>query len=213
MSANLLCITPIDVIIDSIRTCYLTNDASDSGYKDDDLGCMPSISYQVGPKDQARISQILASGHESTIEHSLISFKVQCTRGCLQELARHRIGTSFSIQSTRYTLKKILEQCKTPSDVNKYLYQTKSELLNKLNAAHLFALKEVCAIDELENDTLKYGICEALLIEGNISFNFRSFRHFLKLRLDKRAHYEIRQLAQDMYDCIPKSHLLLLEGI
>ena len=48
------------------------------------------------------IRGIIKRGHESVIEHATISFKIICDRGVTHELVRHRIGASYSQESTRY---------------------------------------------------------------------------------------------------------------
>lgn len=210
MSAELIYITPIDLIIKAIRQCYLSEENSDSYYMDyEDFW---KSKFVLGPKDGALIKRIITSGHESTLEHSLITFKIKISRGCLQELSRHRVGVSPSVQSTRYTLKKIITG-KT-SDISKYLYQTDNEAVNMLAGQSLHNLKLFYQDHgDVPNDILKYAIPEALLIEEVISFNWRSFRHFLKLRLDKKAHFEIRQLAENMVQCISEKYNLMMEDI
>lgn len=47
--------------------------------------------------------------HESTLEHVNLNFLIKNTsRGVLQELARHRIGVAYSVQSTRYTMSDLI---------------------------------------------------------------------------------------------------------
>ena len=48
------------------------------------------------------IRGIIKRGHESVIEHATVSFKIVCDRGVTHELVRHRIGASYSQESTRY---------------------------------------------------------------------------------------------------------------
>ena len=46
--------------------------------------------------------------HYSIIEHAVLTYKLTMSRGVLQEFARHRIA-SPSVQSTRYTMKDIID--------------------------------------------------------------------------------------------------------
>ena len=48
------------------------------------------------------IRGIIKRGHESVIEHASVSFKIVCDRGVTHELVRHRIGASYSQESTRF---------------------------------------------------------------------------------------------------------------
>ena len=66
------------------RVCY----KSESNIKDDSA--------------EKFIRGIIKRGHESVIEHAAVSFKIVCDRGVTHELVRHRIGASYSQESTRY---------------------------------------------------------------------------------------------------------------
>ena len=47
--------------------------------------------------------------HKSVLEHSILTYSViGVSRGVLQELARHRIGVSLTVQSTRYTMHNVV---------------------------------------------------------------------------------------------------------
>lgn len=65
------------------RTCYKSED---------------KITNESAPKF---IRMIIDRGHESVLEHSIITVKFICDRGVSHELVRHRIA-SFSQESTRY---------------------------------------------------------------------------------------------------------------
>lgn len=80
--------------------------------------------------------------HESTLEHSVISFLLtDFSRGVLQELARHRIA-SYSVMSTRYTLSNLINAFtaslfygddKFIDEVLKYdMFVTSDELYNRI---------------------------------------------------------------------------------
>ena len=47
------------------------------------------------------ISSIVRRGHESVLEHSMLTVRFICDRGVSHELVRHRLA-SFSQESTRY---------------------------------------------------------------------------------------------------------------
>lgn len=58
---------------------------------------------RVGPDSHTRLlKQILSLQHESTLEHFSLSFRVTCSRAVSHEIVRHRIGHSFTQESTRY---------------------------------------------------------------------------------------------------------------
>ena len=56
------------------------------------------------------LKRIVNFGHESTIEHIVFNFEIiGISRLCLQEIVRHRIA-SYTVESTRYTLHKMLKE-------------------------------------------------------------------------------------------------------
>lgn len=79
MEIKLLNITPIELIITGIRTCYQSQDKSDSYYKT--IGNLISKPYNntfiIGEKDKALIKRIIDSGHHSTLEHYIEHFEIE----------------------------------------------------------------------------------------------------------------------------------------
>ena len=92
MIVELLHHTPLEVADIAICKCYDNEPHSDS------------------EKVKARINRVAnVSKHASTIEHLTYSFDIDgISRSCLQQLCRHRVA-SYTIQSTRYTLSKLLK--------------------------------------------------------------------------------------------------------
>ena len=163
-------------------------------------------------------------GHESILEHSLISFDIICSRAALQEIARHRIGVSMTVRSTRYTIKK---------DYKEIFNRINSLILNSLDAfadhydnlakvyndyvvsltkpdfsfiGNFFSYLEKLSVNgEIwSNDKIKIYLPEYYRTEMQISFNLRSLLHFLRLRLDKSAWHELRYIAFSMLNALPE---------
>lgn len=213
MSASLVFISPEPLIIGAIRKCYLSEGISDSRYlfNINEESKEVSPEFVMGEKDKNLVRRIINHGHTSTLEHSLITFDIRITRACLQELSRHRVGVSPSVQSTRYTLRKILN---SDGDIDEFIYKTGNQDIDQLTINTLEELRNILICDRtIPNDIGKYGIPEALLIEERISFNFRSFRHFLTLRDADGVLPETRQLAKDMRSLIPDTHTIFIEGV
>ncbi len=67
-------------------------------------------------RDSAKkfVRGIIKRGHESVIEHGVITIKLVCDRGVTHEIVRHRLG-SYSQESTRYVNYKdeltVIEPC------------------------------------------------------------------------------------------------------
>lgn len=195
MEVRLIHATPKEVVINAIRTCWQSFNKADD----------------FGENDLKLLRKIIKKGHTSTLEHcNYIFFVKSISRACLQELARHRIGVSLSVESTRYTLKKILNG---ERDIEDVMVPTPNERLNALIYEHMHKLCKVIEEEGLTNDVAKYGICESYPVNLQITFNVRSLRHFISLRASKAAHFEIRELANNLLNIIPEDHKPFFEDL
>jgi thymidylate synthase (FAD) len=223
--------SPLDMVVESCRTCYDTVDASDSKWTlIKDLRRYNSDQYVLGEKDKKRIQQCIDSGHTSVLEHSLIHYDISdIPRLTLQEFRTHRIGIAYSIQSTRFTLKKDLKNepsfilnlnyVERHGDENwdwkraeKYIELVGIEGIDVQNIDALENVRYLAAeCPEIPNDKLKLALPEVYKWKGRVSYNITSLRHFFKLRSAKDAHYIIRELAFRMFDCIPDENKFLFK--
>ena len=201
MRVELLEITPKTLVVKGIRKCWKSEELSDSDYVYDILG----------DKDAALIKRVIEHGHTSTLEHSLMTFDISgISRACLQELSRHRIGTSPSVESTRYTLGKIV---KGEDSMENHLVKTGNDYIDALNLEHMVKLKALINTFNIPNDIAKYGIVEAYTLSEQITFNFRSFRSFLELRTSRQALWEIRNLANMMLTKVPDEYMIFFDDV
>jgi thymidylate synthase (FAD) len=199
MKVTLLHYTPLVICSNAIRTCWQSFDKSDNG----------------GQKDRELIDRVGNKfKHASTLEHLSYSFYIEgISRALLQELARHRMA-SLSVKSTRYTLKELKdEEPFLASDLNrakKYLVFTGVKAVDE---ASIKALENLRAIlkSGISNDKAKYCLPESYKTELTWSINARSLQNFLSLRSDKAALWEIRDLANMIYDSLPKDHQYLFK--
>lgn len=202
MKVTLKHCTPLEVCSMAIRTCWQSFDKSDNGGEKD-----LSLIDRVGNKNK----------HSSTLEHLYYNFYIQgISRACLQELARHRMA-SYSVKSSRYTLKEIKEE---PSflpinDENlkraeKYVVFTPNENVNIASIKALENLRELL-ITPIGNDLAKYAMPESYKTELHWSINARSLQNFLELRTNRAALWEIQKLAHSIYDALPSEHKFIFE--
>lgn len=113
IKVTLLHHTPLYIASDGARTCWSSQDKSDTErtYEDIPFGKTRSLTtIKIGPKDLALIDRVGNQFHHSSIlEHISFNFFIDgISRACLQELARHRIA-SLSVKSSRYVLAKELK--------------------------------------------------------------------------------------------------------
>ena len=172
--------------------------------------------------------------HESTIEHAVYSLDIDgVSRALLQELARHRLA-SPSVKSTRYTLKELKEEQDldnlfqssywslrgfdhatdeypvAKSVFGKYLVYTGNYLVDTNSMLALINLQKALQ-KGVSNDKAKYCLPECYKTSLVWTINARSLRNFLTLRSSPAALWEIRDLAQAIFDTLPTEHHFLFE--
>lgn len=153
--------------------------------------CYKSEKFITADSAVQFVRNLIKNGHESVIEHEKITVIYITNRGATHEIVRHRLA-SYSQESTRY--------CNYQNKITfirPYYFAEESELysvwkntISSLARAYLDMLRLGARPEQargiLPND-LKSDIV--------VTYNLREWRHFLKLRCDKRAHPQIRQIA------------------
>jgi len=140
------------------------------------------------------LERLRRSGHLSPFEHVSFSFAVDhISRVCSHQLVRHRLA-SFSQQSQRYVSMEFPKVVCPPSvegreDARKIF----EEACGKAHEAYL----ALCALGIPKEDArylLPHGFETSLVV----TMNARELMHFFRLRLCRRAQWEIRDLAKEM---------------
>ncbi|MBE5928054.1 MAG: FAD-dependent thymidylate synthase [Lachnospiraceae bacterium] len=154
------------------------------------------------------VKNILANGHESVIEHESVTVKVICDRGVTHEIVRHRLA-SYSQESTRYcnysgdkfnnSITVIDIASGFGYDLNNETDAKKYEVWNKAMKAseeYYFELLKLGAAPQEARAVLPNSLKTELIM----TMNLREWRHFFKLRLSKKAHPQMREIANLIYD-------------
>lgn len=145
------------------------------------------------------VKNIIKSGHESVLEHVAISVRIICDRGISHEIVRHRIA-SYSQESTRY--------CNYSKDeFGGEVTIIKPCYLDKGTIAYA-KWKASCHVAEriyfellgigLQPQEARAVLPNSLKTEIIVTMNPREWRHFFKLRADKAAHPQMREIAVPM---------------
>lgn len=180
MEIQLLAITPEAerIIEEAGRTCYLSFD-------------------RLGSNENF-IQNAIRRGHTSIIEHASATFRLRgLSRSCTHQLVRHRLA-SFSQQSQRYV------------DEKNYSYVTPPSIQENPEAAKLFqdfmeesrSIYEKLRTLDIKKEDARFVLPNAVASELVFSANFREYRHFFDLRLEKHAQWEIRELAFTMLETL-----------
>ena len=165
------------------------------------LTCRGNAEKEFEPSEV--LMRIIKAGHESVLEHINLTYSIKgISRALLQELARHR-HISLSVESTRHTLRKHLEN-----------EQWMEHLLDGKRPAQrdlLYDLVNLAKIFDEDNDELKYYLPEFWPTNLVLTSNIRELRHILDLRTAPAALKEFRDLARAMYEAVPEQFKYLLK--
>jgi thymidylate synthase (FAD) len=135
----------------------------------------------------------IREGHEDVIEHASATFLIEgISRACSHQLVRHRLG-SYSQESQRYVeLGKGDWAPVVPPSVasDPEAAAIMAEAWEALAAA--YALLRQKGIRKEDARFLLPTAAETRIV---VTMNFRSWRHFIELRADPAAQWEIRSIA------------------
>ena len=173
------------------RTCYRSEDKIEEG------------------SAERLIRSCIKRGHHSILEHGNITFRIVCDRGVSHEIVRHRVA-AYSQESTRYCN---YSQDRFGNELTfvypSWLPEDKNE--QSINTKWLL-LQEACdRIEKLYFGMLTNGakpeearalLPNCLRTELVMTMNIRELRHFIKLRLSRAAHPDIRVIAAQMLDIL-----------
>lgn len=173
--------------------------------------------YELKKDKMPNLLKMLAdNGHETPFEKSTLHFLVNTDIATHAHLLKHRIGVSINAESARY---KELKEDKfyLPEDwkgvkasnpslqiVNGKVVNDWYELLelaNQIqNAFYHESLKDLTPVlgRKRAKESARFFKTYNSQIQADISFNFRSFVHFQKLRNKPEAQVEVRELAEEM---------------
>ena len=149
------------------------------------------------------IRNIIARGHESVLEHASVTFKVICDRGVSHELVRHRIA-SYSQESTRYCNYAggkfggeltFIRPCFWHEDDRNYARWL--ETMSMLEKTYVDMISDGATPQEARSI-----LPNSLKTEIFVTMNLREWRHFLRLRTDKKAHPQMREVALRIYEIL-----------
>lgn len=167
--------------------------------------CYKSENYIKEGSSETFIERIIKSGHESVIEHASISLRIITDRGVTHELVRHRIA-SYSQESTRYC-----NYCNDKFGNELTFIRPIFNEENNFEKENFMKIWEN-SMQNIENAYLEFSksgispeysrsiLPNSLKTEIVATLNLRSWRNFLKLRLSKYAHPQIRDIAFKILD-------------
>lgn len=164
-------------------------------------------------KDATLLNFLINEGHFAPLEHITLTFLVHCPLFVRGQWFRHRTW-SYSEISRRYTEADIelysQEKFRLQSKNNKQASEDNQFIENNNEAAKIMKEANEQAF-ETYNKLLKLGVCreqarcvlpQNMFVTFYATTNMRNLLHFLSLRMDKHAQYEIRQYANAIHDIL-----------
>jgi thymidylate synthase (FAD) len=159
---------------------------------------------EVGKNNGKFIKNLIKMEHLSVIEHATATFRVrEVSRALTHQLVRHRL-CSYSQQSLRYVNEKQFDYV-----VSEAIEKMEGQIRNQFHKhmAEIQKMYEYWKEIGLKNEDARFVLPNACYTEIVMSANFREFRNIFKLRCDKHAQWEIRNMAKEMlkqlYDKCP----------
>lgn len=168
------------------RLCYSARGIRDlkAGLADEEVGSL--------------VEKLLSMGHLSALEHAQFTLGVEgISRACSHQLVRHRLA-SYSQQSQRYVRMHEVRAV-MPRSIRE---RPEAEAQVREHLTGLWKLYTRLVEQGIPAEDARYVLPNACETKVVVSMNARELRHFLSLRLCRRAQWEIRDLALRMLQAL-----------
>lgn len=171
--------------------------------------------YQSQPKSELAdkeifVQSLINRGHESPLEHVSYTLRVLIDRGILAEWTRHRIGSAYSVESTRY-----VNYAKQDNLILMPSGLTTEQRAGILDAAaksiwsYQAAIKNGCKPEQA-----RALLPQCLAVRMVVTHNVRQWRHIFHERLlNEHAHPDFRRVLQMCFDILYKEAPVFFEDM
>lgn len=196
----------ISLIYVACRQCYSEKFAGEV-FSDD------SINKE---KQEEFVKKIVASGHQSPLEHVKFTFAIEgVSRALTHQLVRHRLA-SYSQMSQRYVKEKDFDYIIPPSiEKNSQAKIEFEKLMTTIQQGYtklLGFMGQDNISGEAANQDARFVLPQAAETKIVVTMNCRELLHFFEHRCCSRAQWEIRQLANKMLDICRKKLPAVFSG-
>ena len=151
----------------------------------------------------ALLSMLANNGHHTPFEKSMLHFVCTTDIATHIHILKHRIGVSVNSESGRY--KELDDKGYIPQDWTRGEQAEYIEFLQGCFAAYhkQIAVLEARGVTRARaKESARYYLPYGMQYTIDVSFNFRSFWHFLTLRYHEHAQAEVREVARKMLEIV-----------
>lgn len=142
-----------------------------------------------------RIHSMFASGHLGLLEHAYATFSISgISRSCTHQLVRHRIASYAQLSMRSVNCKDL--KAVVPPEICR---NQEANMIYVDQVIRAFEVYEKLLELGIEKEDARFVLPIGTETEIVVSMNFRSWIHFLKLRLDPNAQWEIRMVAEEIH--------------
>lgn len=148
--------------------------------------------------------QLAEGGHLTPFEKSALHFLVECDVATHIQLLKHRIGVSVNAESARYREFKE-DRFYLPTDwpvADQVALAVHTRQAFRLYHETIERLVKAGFPRKRAKESARFFLPYATVTSADVQFNFRSFVHFLGLRMADDAQKEIREMATVMLDLV-----------
>ena len=163
-----------------------------------------STNQEITSDKMSRIPKLLKflaeNEHGTPFEHSMLSFHIQGDIASHIHCLKHRTGVSINTESARYKeMKEDLYYLPEdwPEDMVDHTIKNMEQQHWDYHAM-LEGLDESGVTRSRAKEMARYVLPYSHQLRWVMTFNFRSFMHFQKLRNSEHAQVEIREIAKEM---------------
>jgi thymidylate synthase (FAD) len=164
--------------------------------------CYDSIGKMKDPTQASNLIKACTVADHLTVNgHAMATFRITgVSRALMGQITRHRTAC-FSIRSQRYVDEEGFEYVTPPTIKNNkaadVLYQK-----GMADLARLYDSLKMCGVPKEDARMVLPNSCYTTI---NMSMSFEGWLHYLRRRLDKKAQWEIRELAIEQYKALNKA--------
>ncbi len=172
------------------------------------LSAWTSTSRELTEEKRGRIPGLLRmlaeNGHETPFEKSSLHFLITVDTATHIHLLKHRIGVSINGESARYKElrgdKYLVPEDWPTVEKAKYIAFVEDALMRYHDT--LKRLVDGGMDRKRAKESARFYLPYGNQITMDVMFNWRSFNHFLNLRMKPDAQSEVRELATQMLDLV-----------